>query len=101
MTTAGYESDGHIWLDLPEEVEGFAQLKYEKRQPQDVLNQERTMAFLRRKKLLDEVAPVITVREIDEDKLVALAFEKRITEAELKKLYDTPDPIWAFKPVKA
>lgn len=100
VVRGGYEHDGHLWLDLPEPVDGIVQLKWERRQPRPVLNEERALAFLARKKLLDEVAPEVTVRELDEDKLVAVAFDKRITEVELNRLYDVPDPTYAFRPLK-
>lgn len=58
------------------------------------LNEERTMAFLVKKKLLDECTTTVTV--INEDAILAANFDERISDEDLAKLYDTSDPTFAF-----
>jgi hypothetical protein len=61
-----------------------------------VLNEERAMTFLRRRrKLWEECTTTITV--INEDALLAANFEKRISDDDLNALYDEGDPTFAFQ----
>lgn len=50
------------------------------------LNPDRTMAFLRKRKLVD--ACTVQVTEINEDAILAAAFEGKISDEDLKSLYD-------------
>ncbi len=58
------------------------------------LNEERTLALLRKRKLLDTCTTTITV--INEDAVLAANFEGTISDAELDRLYDHGDPTYAF-----
>ena len=64
------------------------------RSGQQLLNEERTMAYLRKKKLLDQCTTQVTV--INEDALLALNFEETISDADLASLYDTSEPTFGF-----
>lgn len=64
------------------------------RQPALTLNEERTMAYLKRKKLMDECTKTVVV--IDEDALLAHNFTGEITDKELEALYDKGEPTYAF-----
>jgi hypothetical protein len=58
------------------------------------LNEERTLALLRKRKLLDTCTVQVTV--INEDAVLAANFEGTITDKELDALYDHGDPTYAF-----
>lgn len=58
------------------------------------LNEERTMAYLAKHKLLDRCTSTITV--INEDAVLAANFEEKISDADLAALYDTTEPTYAF-----
>lgn len=102
LPTKGITDDkGHSWImweddPLPDpsgkgEVIG---IKRERRAP-STLNEERAEAFLRRKGLWDACTETVVV--INEDAILAKAFDKTITEAELQSLYDTKEN-FAFVP---
>lgn len=61
---------------------------------QTTLNEDRTLAFLSKKKLLDACTTQVTV--INEDAILAANFEGRISDEDLAALYDTADPTFAF-----
>ena len=50
------------------------------------LNADRTMAYLKKRKLVE--ACTVTVTEINEDAILAAAFEGKISDEDLKSLYD-------------
>ena len=58
------------------------------------LNEQRTMAYLAKRKLLDSCTTTIQV--INEDALLAANFEGEISDEDLARLYDTADPTFAF-----
>jgi hypothetical protein len=59
------------------------------------LNEERTMAFLEARKMLDECTTTQVV--INEDAILAAVFEKRISDKDVEALYDTAQPTYAFQ----
>jgi len=61
------------------------------------LNSDRAMAFIKRKKLKD---CTIIEEVVNEDALLALAFQGKVTDAELKSLYDEKES-FAFNLVEA
>jgi hypothetical protein len=70
-------------------------IQRQKRKGTLALNEERAMAFLkRRRKLLAECTTTITV--INEDALLAANFEGRITDSDFNALYEEGDPTYAF-----
>ena len=58
------------------------------------LNEERTMAYLAKRKLLDACVTMQPV--INEDAVLAANFDGQISDDDLAKLYDTADPTFAF-----
>ena len=94
------DSDGHRTYDLDEPVE-YYQHKSGKAVPKHVtgilrqhriispLNEDRTMALLKRKNLVDECTEIQVV--INEDALLAANYEGRITDEEMDALYDKKD----------
>lgn len=59
-----------------------------------ILNEERTMAFLAARKMLDECTTTQVV--INEDAVLAANFEGSISDDDLKALYDEGHPTFAF-----
>lgn len=91
----GYEDDkGHQWVDV-EGVEGVSQLKRERRTSTfldtDVAEQE-----MEKLGMLKKCTKI--VREFDEDKMMALAFNNVIPRTAVEKCY-VEKTSYAFKPV--
>jgi hypothetical protein len=106
------DNDGHLWLELPEAIEVehisvdkktnepkygkklYTKLKREKR-ISEPLDEDKAEAILAKKNLLDQCQTIITV--LDEEKIQALYFQKKITKAELRQMF--PQRVtWAFIP---
>jgi hypothetical protein len=115
IATAGLpdgDEGQHLRIDLPEPVE-FVAYKGGKPHPTTVvaiqrqtragtmhLNEEKVLAFLaglpaKRRGLYQEC--LATVQVVNEDAVLAANFEKRISDEELKALYDESDPTYAFQ----
>ena len=62
-----------------------------------MLNEERTMAYLQKHKLLDVCTTTQIV--INEDAILAVNFDGGIPDEDLKALYDESDPSYAFYPI--
>ena len=91
----GYEdSDGHLWYDLPEEIEGYTRLKREKR-IREKFDEEAALALVKKKGL--EKKCIKMVPQLDPDALAAARWEKKITDKEFKALIDQTTT-WAFVP---
>jgi hypothetical protein len=73
------------------EVTGIRRVE---RSGQTNLNEERTMAYLAKRKLLDACTTTVTV--LNEDAILALNFDEKISDEDLAKLYDTSPPTYAF-----
>jgi hypothetical protein len=58
------------------------------------LNEDRTMAYLTKRRLLPSCTTTVTV--INEDAILAANFEGTIPDDDLKTLYDESDPSYAF-----
>lgn len=58
------------------------------------LNEERTLAYLAKRKLIAACTTTVTV--INEDAILAANFEGTIPDDDLKALYDESDPTYAF-----
>lgn len=94
----GYTDDkGSLYLDLPEEVEGFAGLKYECRVSQS-LSEERAMALIKSKGL--ENRCIVMVPEIDQEEIYKAHYEGLVSQEELDGIFDTSTN-FAFKQIKA
>jgi hypothetical protein len=96
----GELEDGHRTYTLDEPMEYFQQ-KSGKAIPKLVtgilrqhrelssLNEDRTMALLKRKNLLDKCTEVVVV--LNEDAILAANYEGEITDEEMEALYDKKD----------
>jgi hypothetical protein len=65
-----------------------------KRSGQQVLNEERTMAYLSAKGMLDECTTTHVV--LNEDAVLAANYDGRISDKDLQKLYDQGEDTYAF-----
>jgi hypothetical protein len=93
----GIEDDkGHLWLELPEEVDGYVSLQRQRRVSQK-LDMDTAVALLAAKGLADRcIKPMPT---IDEDEVMAALYEGLLTEDDIDKMF--PKTItWAFVPSK-
>lgn len=94
----GYADDkGSLYLELPEEVDGFAGLKYECRVSQS-LSEDRAMALIKSKGL--EKRCIVLVPEIDQEEIYKAHYEGLISQEELDGIFDT-NTNYAFKQTKA
>jgi hypothetical protein len=86
------DTEGHIILDLPEEVDGVVGFKKQRRVQRKV-NEERCEEIINAKGLGDQLYK--TVRVIDEDALMAALYSDQLTEEEVEEMY--PQQItWAL-----
>lgn len=84
LEKGGYKDDhGSIWLDLPEGAP-VAHVKNERRVSKN-FDDSKAEPFLKKRKLYDQCTTTITV--LDEQKVLALFYEDKITEKELDALY--------------
>lgn len=60
-----------------------------------VLNEDRTLAYLKKRKLTEECT--VTQVVINEDAVLAANFEGTISDEDLKALYDEGNPSYAFQ----
>ena len=87
------DESGHYWIrfdDEPiEDPDGgeVVAIEAQRRAPKK-LNAERAEALLRRKKMWEQCTETVTEVVINEDAILAAAFEKKLTEEELESLYD-------------
>lgn len=98
IETEGYADDkGSLFLDLPEEIDGFGALKYERRVVQS-LNEDRAAALVKAKKL--EKRCIVMVPVLDQEEIFKAHYDGLITQEELDSIFDTSEN-FAFKQVKA
>jgi orotidine-5'-phosphate decarboxylase len=91
----GYEDDkGHQWVDI-EGVEGVSQLKRERR-ASTFLDEEVAAQEMAKLGMLKKCTKI--VREFDEDKMLALAYDGEIPRTVVDKCY-VEKTSYAFKPV--
>jgi hypothetical protein len=86
------DDKGHLWLELPEAVDGTSKLQRMKRVSQ-VLDQSLAEKEIGKLGLWEEC--VRTIEVVDEDAILALAFEKRIPESLMTRLYEE-NVTWAL-----
>lgn len=93
----GYEDDkGHLYIDLPEEIEGYTKVCRQLRVSQSV-DPDEAEALLKEKGLWKDCTDV--VRVLNESKMAQMVFEGRLTQEEFDstvKRKETP----AFVPVR-
>lgn len=87
------DDKGSLWVDFDEPIEGITRMKMERRVIKS-LDVERAEALLREIGLWDECTTTITV--LDEDLLLAAAFEGKVPEAAMTEMYVTREN-YAFK----
>jgi hypothetical protein len=86
------DTEGHIILDLPEEIDGIKGFKKQRRVQRKV-NEAKCEEIIQAKNLGDELYK--TIRVIDEDKLMAALYSDQLTEEEVEEMY--PQQItWAL-----
>jgi hypothetical protein len=91
----GYEDDkGHLWVDV-EGVEGVSQLKRERRSS-TFLDTDVAEAEMEKLGMLKRCTKI--VKEFDEDKMLALAYNGDIPRTVVDKCY-VEKSSYAFKPV--
>ncbi len=98
------DESGHYWIRFDDEPitdpDGGEVIAIEaQRRAPKKLNAERAEALLRRKKMWDQCTETVTEVVINEDAILAAAFEKRLTEEELESLYDISES-FAFIPLR-
>jgi hypothetical protein len=86
------DDKGHIWLPLPEEVDGVVSLKRERRVSQS-LDMDAAILILTQKGLAERcIKPIPTVAE---DEVMAALYEGKLTEEDVDTMF--PKKItWAF-----
>jgi hypothetical protein len=86
------DDKGHIWLPLPEEVDGVVSLKRERRVSQS-LDMDAAILILTQKGLAERcIKPIPTVAE---DEVMAALYEGKLTEEDVDAMF--PKKItWAF-----
>jgi hypothetical protein len=81
----GVEDDkGHIWLPLPEEVEGVTQLQAQ-RKVSSKLDMDAAVAILATKGLADRC--IKTIPTVDEDEVMACLYDGLLTEGDVDKMF--------------
>jgi len=93
----GEEDDkGHLWVTLPEEVDGYVGMQRQRRVSQS-LDMDTAIVLLTKKGLAQQC--IKSIPTIDEDEVMACLYDGKLTEAEVDAMY--PKKItWAFIPSK-
>jgi hypothetical protein len=93
----GEEDDkGHLWVTLPEEVDGYVGMQRQRRVSQS-LDLDAAIVLLTKKGLAQQC--IKSIPTIDEDEVMACLYDGKLTEAEVDAMY--PKKItWAFIPSK-
>ena len=97
VETNGQEDDrGHVYVELPEEVDGYVGMQRQRRVSVSV-DMDAAILLLTKKGLADRcIKPVPTV---DEDEVMACLYEGKLSEEEIDHMF--PKKItWAFMPMK-
>jgi hypothetical protein len=95
----GYPDEkGSLYIDLPEEIEGFKALKYQRQVNEPVLNDDRAEALLKTKGLLERCT--IMIPTLDSEEIYKAHYEGLIDQAELDSIFDHSET-FSFRQVKA
>lgn len=90
------DDKGHVWYELPQEIEGYVAMQRQKRVSQK-LDEETAEALLKERELYDRCFRLLPV--LDEDEVMACLYEGLITESDVDAMF--PKSIsWAFVPTK-
>ena len=87
------DSKGNIFLELPEEVDGYTSIIKERRVSRKI-NEPKAEEIIEAKGLQDKLFK--TVRVIDEDALMAALYNDELTAEEIEEMYPQ-SVIWALK----
>jgi len=86
------DTDGHVILELPDEVDGVVGFKKQRRVSRKI-NEAKAEEIIEAKNLGDQLYK--TIRVIDEDALMAALYSDQLTEQEIDEMY--PQQIsWAL-----
>lgn len=87
-----------IWFGQTVKAMGkvFRGMELRKRQGTDIFNDVEAEKILKRLGLYEQALTSF----LDQDKILVLHAEKKISVAQLNKMYTTPEPTWAFYPVE-
>jgi hypothetical protein len=93
----GVEDDkGHLWLELPEEVDGYVSLQRQRRVSQK-LDMDAAVVLLATKGLADRCIKALPT--VDEDEVMACLYEGKLSEKDIDTMF--PKTVtWAFVPSK-
>lgn len=90
------DDKGHLWVTLPEEVDGYVSMQRQRRVSQS-LDIDTAIVLLTKKGLSQQC--IKSIPTIDEDEVMACLYDGKLTEAEVDAMY--PKKItWAFIPSK-
>ena len=90
------DDKGHVWVTLPEEVEGYVSMQRQRRVSQS-LDMDTAILTLTKRGLADRC--IRSVPTVDEDEIMACLYEGKLTETEVDAMF--PKKItWAFIPSK-
>lgn len=91
------DDQGHQWIHLPEEVDGYAALQRQRRVSQG-LDMDAATAILKSKGLYDKCVEMVPM--IQEDAVMGALYLGELTEDDVDKIF--PKTItWAFVPKRA
>jgi bacterioferritin (cytochrome b1) len=89
----GFEDDkGNLWLELPEEIDGYVSLQKQKRVSRKI-DEMVADDLIEKKGLADRLYK--TIRVVDEDELMAALYEGLLTEEEVDEMFP-PKIVWAL-----
>ena len=81
----GVEDDkGHVWFELPEEVDGYVSLQRQRRVSQK-LDMDAAVAILATKGLADRC--IKTIPTVDEDEVMACLYEGKLSEKDIDEMF--------------
>lgn len=90
------DEKGHLWLSLPEDVDGITSLQRQRRVSQK-LDEEAAERILKKKGLADRCYKMVPV--VDESEIMSCLYEELLTEEEIDTMF--PKSVsYAFLPSK-
>jgi len=90
------DDKGHLWLTLPQEVDGYVSLKRERRVSQR-LDDDEAECILKIKGLYDKCYEMLPV--LNQDAVMSALYEGLLTETEVDLMFPK-SIVWAFVPSK-
>jgi hypothetical protein len=91
------DEKGHLWIRLPDEVDGYTSLQRQRRVSQS-LDEDEASTILNNKGLTERCYKMVPV--LDESEVMACLYEGLLTEEEIDEMF--PKSVtWAFIPSKS